>query len=99
MATGRQREIEVQHIVADAITDTLEDLRYRNILSRHEVNKFYQIINLSAGLKDLVPATVKSVKDQIKARRAKRGEDKPVKLPEGPPDVTLSTMLKRPAKA
>lgn len=100
MATGREREEEVKHILADAVTDLFEDLRYRDILTRHEVNRFYNLFARTCGITDLVPQNAKTVKSAIKERRARANGSgsKPVPIPDGPPEVALSTMLKRPTR-
>lgn len=76
-------------ILADAITETIEDMVYKQMLTRKNARYVYRRLGKNVGLKDLFPRkSAKTLKKEIKARLGlKDGDPIPKKKSQSKPVV------------
>lgn len=96
---GQLRREEV--VVGDMITDGIEDMILREVLSPDRANYWYKRIAKGAGLTDLLQRRVvilphpEQVKRQIKDRRGKKNSTKPIPFPDPTPKTITSAIIDR----
>lgn len=71
--------------IGDRITDIVEDLRYRDLITKQEKLMIYRFFSDAAGLKDLVPQHQKEVKNRVRKRLGNGEYKTKAAIPGGQP--------------
>lgn len=70
MVSKRYREKELKVLIADVVTEGLEDAEFQGKISREEKTFWYKRLGNVLSIKDLLPENTRLLKEEIKGRLA-----------------------------